>query len=403
MNRRLISLLVAWLFTWTAAIGLRAAEPAENRPVILVMIKAAPDHFRPDQSYGGGYGDQLGASARTRIARRIAARHGLTVMTNWPMPLLGVDCFVMEAPAGKDPEALAAEISRERGVAWSQPEHQFRAQSTPAGYDDPLYPAEPAARLWHLAELHRAATGRGVSVAVIDSSVDSQHPDLAGQITTRQDFSGRPLDPPESHGTGVAGIIAARAGNKAGTVGVAPDARLMALRACWQKDARDTATICDSFSLARALQFAVEHRAAIINMSLSGPRDILLERLIAIGVARGSSVVAAVDPAAADGGFPASLPGVIAVADRGIGGLHYPVYVAPGRDIPTTTPGATWSIVNGSSYAAAHVTGLLALMREGRPTGAPTLLPAAASGPINACLTLTRARRADECLCATGC
>jgi len=384
------------------------ARPAAARPVvddpdhvILVMLRAAPDHFRPDQAYGGGYGDPLGAGARMRAARGIAARHRLTLITNWPMPMLGIDCFLMRIPASARADDVASAVAHDRGVAWSQPLHRFHGEG--AGYDDPLYPAEPAAKLWHLADLHRVATGKGVTVALIDSKVDARHPDIAGQVALARDFTGRPDDLPERHGTGVAGVIAAIGHNHAGIVGVAPGARLLALRACWQEDA--ARTTCDSFSLAKALQFAIERRAPIINMSLSGPSDLLIERLVAIGLKRGSRIVAAVDPAAAGGGFPAALPGVVAVADRPIGGLANPAYIAPGRDIPTTEPGGKWFIVNGSSFAAAHVSGLLALLDQGGTRGrSAALLPAAGSGvPIDPCLTLSRAYQPHECLCASSC
>jgi hypothetical protein len=77
-------------------------------------------------------------------------------------------------------------------------------------------------------------------------------------------------------------------------------------------------------------------------------------------------VVAAFDPDLPGGGFPASLPGVVSAAEESLLSLPGRVYRAPGRDIPTTQPGGRWYLVNGNSFAAAHVTGLLALLREER-------------------------------------
>jgi hypothetical protein len=393
----------------TVLLGLFLATPVRAAPpdpdhAILVMLRAGPAHYRPDQSYGGGYGDALGASARRRIARRVAGRHRLALIENWPMPILGIDCFVMRTPPDRSPEEMAADVTQDRDVAWSQPMRLYHAQGTAKPYDDPLFAAQPAAKAWRLAELHEVATGKGVMVAVIDSGVDARHRDLQGQIAIDRDFTGRLPLRAEWHGTGVAGIIAARGGNGAGIVGVAPGARLLALRACWQAGptSRD-ATVCDSFSLAKALNFALDHDARIINMSLSGPPDLLLERLIEAGLARGRAIVAAVDPAVADGGFPASMSGVIAVSDRPVRTGRNPVYVAPGRDIPTTEPGSSWSMVNGSSYSAAHVSGLLALLREGQPSARSAAIATAGGGVVNACLSLTRERGAHECLCDGAC
>jgi len=382
----------------------QAAEPPDGRE-ILVLLRLPAQHYRLNADYGGGYGDDLTQIARRRIAKRIARHHGLTLVDDWPMPLLGLDCFIMAVPDGETVEAAAAQVSRDRGVDWAQPMHLYQVQGGEPARGDPLYLAQPAAREWRLADLHQLATGRGVTVAVVDSRIDAAHPDLAGQVATVQDFApGHPAGP-EQHGTEVAGIIAARAGNGLGIAGVAPGARLMGLRACWQSVVRPPATVCDSLSLAKALHFAIDHKAQVINLSLSGPSDLLLGRLIDIGLRRGAAVVAAFDPNQPDGGFPASQPGVIAVADDGLAGSPPKVYTAPGHDIPTTEPGGRWYLVNGNSYAAAHVSGLIALMRERRAQGGGpfALVPARADGgAINACATLLGADRSCDCTCASS-
>jgi len=253
-------------------------------------------------------------------------------------------------------------------------------------HNDPLYRAQPAAQEWRLAELHEFATGRNVRVAVIDSMVDAAQPDLAGQIQTIQDFV---LDHPrgaEQHGTGVAGIIAAVADNHIGIAGVAPHARLMALRACWQEG--PSGAVCDTLSLAKALYFAIGHNAQIINLSLSGPTDLLLSKLLDVAIGHQITVVAAFDQHLPGGGFPASLPGVIPVADEALQTMPDGVYGAPGRDLPTTQPGGGWSLVNGTSYAVAQVSGLAALADErGRRPFAAKLVRAS-DGKVQACATL---------------
>jgi subtilisin family serine protease len=387
-----------WLFLGFALLlaSPATAVPRPDGTQILVMLRTSPEHFRPNSSYGGGYGDGLAHSARARLARRIARDHRLTLIDDWPMPLLDVDCFVMRAARGSPVEASIAEVSRDPAVAWAEPMHTYVAQGVAQGRgatpNDPLYPAQPAKKAWRLDALHRMATGRGVTVAVIDSAIDARHPDLAGQLSTNRNFvTGAPATP-ERHGTGVAGIIAARADNHVGIVGVAPGTRVMGLRACWQ-DASASATLCDTLSLAKALHFAIEHDASVINLSLSGPRDLLLSRLLDIGLQRGAVIVAARDQNAQGGGFPASEPGVIAVASEGLSPAAAHVYTAPGRDIPTTAPGGRWTLVDGNSYAAAHVSGLAALIRERRPRAGRDLALIAGrgdGGAIDAYATLAR-------------
>lgn len=370
-------------------------SPAVDRR-ILVMLDMPPEHYRPGSDYGsaGGYGDPAAAGARRRLATRLAREQGLTLVDNWPMPVLGIDCVIMTVPGAEPLADVAARMSHLSGVAWSQPLNEFNTQSDamPVAVQQPndrLFAAQPAARAWHLADLHRLSTGAGVRVAVIDSLVDARHPDLSGRIATIRDFVGTPAaDAPEVHGTGVAGIIAADANNRMGIAGIAPGARLMGLRACWQRSL--SATVCDSLSLARALVFAVENGAQVINMSLTGPDDLLISRLIGAAQRRGAAVVASVDPRTG-AGFPASVAGVIQVSQDGLANNRRGVYNAPGRDVPTTEPGGRWHLVSGNSYAAAHVSGLLALTRQVGRRNNGLVSSRADGGEVDACRTLLRA------------
>jgi subtilisin family serine protease len=366
---------------------------------ILVMVRHPPDHYRANGGYGGGYGDDLSRSARERLARQIAHRYGLTLVENWPMPMIGVDCFVMAVPEGLTPTAAAQQVSHDANVSWAEPVELYstRGEASP---NDPLFAAEPAAGEWHLADLHRIANGRGSKVAVIDSGIDAHHPDLAGQLLVDRNFVAGQSLVAEEHGTAVAGIIAAKADNGIGVAGISPGARLLGLRACWQ--AR-TSTVCDTLSLAKALYFAVESRPDVINLSLSGPDTRLLRALIDQGLSRGSAVVAAFDSNLPGGGFPASVPGVIRVSDSVLAPSRRQVYTAPGHDVPTTEPGGRWFLVNGSSFAAAHVSGLIALLRERRRSAAAFLVSQwQGGGAIDACATLMRVVGACDCSCGSG-
>lgn len=341
---------------------------------ILVLLDQLPARQRAGSAPGGGYGDSSSRAVRDRLARSLARRHALSFERNWPMPELGLDCFIMTAPEGSDIDRIVAAIEGEAGIAWAQPMQSFAplakrktarktAPRAPAPrYNDPLYPATPAAKQWQLADIHRHRTGKGTTIAVIDTQIESGHPDLVGQIKGKQDFTDRAKKSAEAHGTGVAGIISAHGNNGKGIVGVAPGAKLLALRACWQKSGGDEAK-CTSLSLARALHYAIERKVDVINLSLTGPPDRLLQRLIELAIKNRIDVVASVDNRAKNGGFPASLGGVIAVTDSPRSVLRTAL-LAPGRGVPTTQTGGRWYLVDGSSFSAAHVSGLLALLRE---------------------------------------
>jgi len=395
-----VAVIVVMLLVTPAVLGAEPGEVDEAQRVLVLLDMPAP-HFRPDSNYSGGYADAAARAARRRAVNALARSHGLRLVTDWPLPALGVDCYVLDVPVSQRPEAVAERLSREPRVAWAQPMNMFKTQGQQgkAEYDDALFSLQPAAREWQLAQLHAVATGRGVRVAVIDSGVQRDHPDLLGQFTLSANFVADRPEAAELHGTAVAGIVAARADNRVGIVGVAPHAELLALRGCWQSGGSDT--LCNSLSLALALHKAIESGAQVVNLSLGGPPDRLLQRLIETAQARGALVVAAADRRQPRGGFPAELANVVAVADDTAAAT---AIVAPGSDVPTTLPGSRWATVSGSSYAAAHVSGLLALMLELRskssassPSGMAESIALRADRHVDACASLAHA--AQRCVC----
>lgn len=383
----------------------RADHSRASAHQILVMLHMPPPHFQPNAGYAGGYGMDLGQRTRRHVAAALAREYGLTLGSDWPMPAIGLDCFMMQGAPNQSPEQIAEALSRDPRVEWAQPNRLFHAM----GENDSLYPLQPGAKLWHLSEIHAMSTGRNVRIAVVDSGIEAEHPDLAGQIAVKENFVDDSPYIAEMHGTAVAGIIAARAGNGIGIAGIAPNARLLAMRACWEE--ATGVTTCNSFTLAKALHSAILHGAHIINLSLTGPSDPLVERLLDEALGRHIKVIAAVDPHSEDGGFPASHAGVLPVTDEALrpgmaNGAH--LLIAPGRDVPATLPGNRWNFVSGPSFAAAHVSGLVALITELQPALLPVqvrhamvMLPSrpGAAGSVDACATFMHLAGTCSCSC----
>ncbi len=124
---------------------------------------------------------------------------------------------------------------------------------------------------------------------------------------------------------------------------------------------------------------------------------------------KGIRVVAAVDPNSADGGFPASMEGVLAVASLESRGQIAHVLQAPGRDIPTTALDGRWNFVSGTSYAAAHVTGMVALLEELRPSMSAAQMQEQmnvagldAGDGVDACATIGRITGNCPCSCTAA-
>lgn len=385
-----------------------ASAETQQPSQVLVMLRMAPPHLRAADDYAVTYTASPDETARRRIARDLARQYGLELVDSWPMPDLGVDCFVMRIGTGVSADDIAKALSKDVRVESAEPRVAFHTLAK----DDPLFSLQPTALQWHLAELHALTTGKNIAIAEVDSGVDTSNPDLTGQVAEQKNFVDDGAYRADMHGTEVAGIIVAREGNGVGIAGIAPEAELLALRACWQTSNDDAASTCDSFTLAKALQFALEQHAQIINLSLAGPDDRLLQRLLDVAFSRRVTVVSAVDDAVADGGFPASYPGVVAVDGEGSMGPNAEVLHAPSEDIPTTQPGAHWNFVKGSSFAAAEVSGLVALIRQLSPgitaaqlhdaLHARTALGLASMRPItiDACAAVAQVSHRCTCDCA---
>jgi subtilisin family serine protease len=142
----------------------------------------------------------------------------------------------------------------------------------------------------------------------------------------------------------------------------------LSLKACWPEQPNRPESVCDTFTLAQALNSAIQKKVRVVNMSLAGPPDPLLELLLKKGMAEGIAFVASVPPDGAGDDFPSSVDGVIAVRSAGsvaaTPALSTHAVTAPGNDILTTLPNGSYNFVTGGSYATAHVSGLIALMLQ---------------------------------------
>lgn len=297
----------------------------------------------------------------------------------WPIESLGVPCVLLEAPGGRDPAALAERLAADPRVESAQPVFRFEVLAQGGdGYDDPYAQLQHAARDLRVSAAHRRATGRGVRVAVVDTGVDFSHPDLVDRVVGVRDFVSRESRGDSTftadvHGTGIAGVIAASANNAVGIVGVAPEAEILAVKACWPTTDDPRKASCDSYTLAQGLDFAIDQDSRVINLSLTGPRDPLLARLVGAALERGITVVAASTGRRAPG-FPASETGVLAIGTAptdSLPGLQGAPLTAPGVDILTTVPRQGYDFLSGSSLAAAHVSGVVALLLERSPDLTP--------------------------------
>nr|QLK01165.1 type VII secretion-associated serine protease mycosin [Micromonospora carbonacea] len=234
----------------------------------------------------------------------------------------------------------------------------------------------------------RTTRGEGVTVAVIDSGVSATHPLLRGQVRPGRDFNALPRNEGQcdeaGHGTIVAGIIAGREGTGAPFTGIAPAARILPVRVL--PDARRTSDEGLPAQIGLAIRWAVDQGADVVNLSLVTLPRPELAAAVEYALSKGVVVVAAAGnrqeqqqnlPA-----YPAAYPGVIAVAGVDAKGGHvgtsvsgdYVDVAAPGLDILGPAPRGQGYLAEpqgGTSFAAAYVSGVAALVRAAHPDLTP--------------------------------
>lgn len=303
----------------------------------------------------------------------LAQRHNLTRVESQNFPLIGATMFLWRIPDRRSVDAVAQRLLAEGTVLSVQRNFVIKLQEAETARDDP---GQYAIGKLHLTEAHAVTKGEDVRIAVIDSGIDVAHPELAGAIVGTYDAL-RSTEGPHTHGTGIAGAIVARSR----LLGSAPSARLLAIRAF---GASATGAESTSFVVLKGINYAVEQNAQIINMSFAGPKDPLLERGLAAAAKRGIILIAAAGNAGPKSPplYPAADRNVIAVSatdsannlfEASNRGSHVAL-AAPGVDLLLPSPDEKYQVASGTSFAAAYVSGLAALIVERNPGVAPEVV-----------------------------
>lgn len=315
----------------------------------------------------------------TAAARRAAASDAGAVVSG-RLPALGLQRWVVPAPS-------VAGLAGAGAIDWVEPDRTLHVFDRP---NDPLL-----AQQWPFDELDFArawkretGTSSPVVVAVVDTGIESAHPDLEGRLVKGRDFAAQDDNPQDTngHGTGVSGIIAANTDNREGVAGMSWGAKIMPLQACGE-----TGT-CSMFAVAQAIAWGAAHGARVVNLSLGGALPSCgrtVQAAAAFADARGTLLVAASGNSAQSGNptaYPAACDGFMAVgATDSVGnwagfssyGPHLSV-AAPGAAVMTTWSSETspkitrgYAVVDGTSFAAPHVSGLAALLWSKHPDWTP--------------------------------
>jgi subtilisin family serine protease len=319
----------------------------------------------------------VGAEVPPQVLAAAARRLGLIQIESNNLALSGGRLVHFRIANGQVADVVRTLEAEKLGIA--QPNYVFQLQQDIHGAA-PVPKGDAAQYVidkLHLRDAHSLASGANVAVAVIDSLIDVAHPDLAGSIAGQFDAVAT-ADKPDEHGTGMTGAIAAHRR----LLGVAPGARILAIHA-FSPDAQHPQQATTQNIIA-GIDWAIAKGARVINMSFAGPYDPLLQ--LALKKARDKGVV--LIAAAGNMGpkspplYPAADENVIAVTavdendklmPQANQGAHVAL-AAPGVNVLEAAPRATYNFTTGTSVAAAHVSGVAALIIERNPGIDPAAL-----------------------------
>ena len=332
-------------------------------PPVIAAVNA--DQYWPREVVA-----EIDRSQPTATDNALAQDYGIQRVSSDTNTLLGSRFVHFRIPDSRTADTVIAALLNDNRVLFAQRNNRYvvnQAYKSSAASSGLQY----ALTKIRLAGAHAVGQGQGVKVAVIDSGIDRNHVDLRRGIADHFDAAPKKGLVVDAHGTAIAGIIRADGLAK----GVAPQADILSVRAFFktkgQKSAQSSTVI-----LLRAMDWVAQNGAKVVNMSFAGAKDPTLERAIDKLVERKVHLVAAGgnNGPEAPAAYPAAYDGVIAVtatdtndklytkANRG----KYIELAAPGVDVFVLAPKGTHSFSTGTSMAAAHVSGLIALIVQQR-------------------------------------
>jgi subtilisin family serine protease len=288
-------------------------------------------------------------------------RHQLTLLETQTSQLAGTSVSRWRIPDRRSIAAVVQALEADAAVASAQPNYLYSLQQAAAVRN----PAQYELIKLRLPEAHALAKGTGILVAVVDSGVDETHPELAGSIAGAFDAITVKINGPlYRHGTSIAGLIAAH-----GTLlGAAPAARILAVKVFGPTGNGNT------FDVLKGLDYAAANAARIINMSFTGPPDPVTLRSLQAAYKKGIVLIAAAGNAGPKSAplYPAAYPEVIAVSGSDVNNKSsifsnrgtFISVAAPGTDITVAIPDGGFEVASGTSFSAAEVSGIAAMMLE---------------------------------------
>lgn len=332
-------------------------------------VEDAASRFRPRQVLVG-----IAGPAPQALVDGIAQQYSLTPLDRVYVDMADTDVLRYAIPDDRPVADVLAALQGDARIVTLGPNHLFAIQAdgkTVTGQDAQMSLQYALGKL-RVPVAHERATGETIKIAVIDTRVDANHPELEGASVRLYNAAEDDNTEPDAHGTAITGIIATQKTLR----GVAPKAEILAVQAFTPADSSGAGE-ADTMSILRGIDWADENGARVFNMSFAGPKDDVLGRMLDAAHDKGIIMVAASGNAGPDAPplYPAAHDRVIAVtatdwtdklyrrANQG----DYITLAAPGVDILVAVPGGKFAMMSGTSLATAHISGMIALLLQHNP------------------------------------
>jgi hypothetical protein len=297
----------------------------------------------------------------SRITKQLVAEYQLVAGDQWPLKSLGVHCILIEEPSSY----IMQRLLKDPRVKWVQPFNEFDTQTS--GFS----PQKSQTLSVLLPTTPLPNHGSGIDIIVIDTGVDRNHPalDATGIVFENFVFEQQTNSDNEAHGTAVTGLLAARHTSQNNSVkGLVYQANMHHYRGCWQN--AEGAGKCSTLTLALALDKAVQTNPNVLNLSLSGPKDKVLEALINKLIGQGTVIVSAYDTERSQNDrFPLSQQGVLyayGIANE-ISVPQFENTFLASYSALSLSPNGAYDIYSGHSIAAPQISAIAVSLLSENP------------------------------------
>ena len=304
--------------------------------------------------------DQAGAM------NELTKKYGLTANSKVVLSSVNTGMLVANTK-GQNPLNLSKTINQKEKNVEAATNNVFKTAATTFSNAYSMYETG-------VSYVHATTKGKGVTICMVDTPIDIYHPSLSNSLIETLDLFEFDENSPESmlHGTSVAGVLVSQ--NK--HIGIAPKAKLYSIGAFKAHAGQPNNLIGTSSDVAKALDACIQRKVDVINLSFTGGKDSLVEKMVNKAINKGIVVVAAAGNGGSWGStiYPALIPGVLTatavdenqklfdMADKGL----FIDYAAPGVNILTLAPQGKYKLATGTSISSAHVSGVAALLLSRR-------------------------------------